>query len=123
MDQKKTCLPYDSVEQMSAADTGNTRISQAVMGAIIHGVGKFIYVSDGQLVDLKGGDFGKDYEYLCQMMLRKYIHLVIAVLQDLIQQLPPNVDTLYLQVDGSTENINMSVMCYLELLVEARRFE
>ena len=59
MDQKKTCLPYDSVEQMSAADTGGSRISQAVMGAIIHGIGKYFFVSDGQLVDLKGGDFGE----------------------------------------------------------------
>ena len=33
------------------------------------------------------------------------------------------MDILYLQVDGSTENINMMVMCYLQLLVEARRFE
>ena len=49
--------------------------------------------------------------------------LVIAVLHDLIRQLPPTVDILYLQVDGSTENINMVVMCYLQLLVEARRFK
>ena len=44
---------------MSAADTGSSRISQAVMGAIIHGVGKYFYVTDGQLLDLKGGDFGE----------------------------------------------------------------
>ena len=48
---------------------------------------------------------------------------VIAVLQDLIRQLPLNVEVLYLQVDGSTENINMVVMCYLQLLVEAGRFQ
>ena len=59
MDQRKTSLPYDSVEQMSAADTAGNRISQAVMGGIIHGIGKYFYVSDGQLLDLKGGDFGE----------------------------------------------------------------
>ena len=58
MDQRKTSLPYDSVEQMSAADTGN-RIPQHVMGGIIHGIGKYFYVSDGHLSDLKGGDFGE----------------------------------------------------------------
>ena len=59
MDQRKTSLPYDSVEQTSAADTASNRITQAVMGGIIHGIGKYIYVSDGLLLDLKGGDFGE----------------------------------------------------------------
>ena len=58
MDQKKTSIPYDSVEQGSAADTSSNRITQGVMGGIIHGIGRFLYVSDGLLCDLKGADYG-----------------------------------------------------------------
>ena len=48
---------------------------------------------------------------------------VVAVLQDCIQKLPPTVDTLFVQVDGCNDNINIAVMCYLQLLVEAGRFK
>ena len=59
MDQKKTCIPFDSVEQASAADVSSMRMAQMVFGAIIHGVGKYFYVSDSLLNNLKGGDLGK----------------------------------------------------------------
>ena len=59
MDQKKTTIPYDSVEQASAADTSSNRITQSVMGGIVHGIGRFFYVTDGLLFDLKGSDYGK----------------------------------------------------------------
>ena len=58
MDQNKTCIPYDSVEFMSDADIASMRIPQMVMGGIIHGTGRFLYVSDGLLCDLKGADYG-----------------------------------------------------------------
>ena len=59
MDQKKTCIPYDSVEQASAADVASNRIAQMVFGAIIHGVGKYFYVSDQLLMAVKGADLGR----------------------------------------------------------------
>ena len=59
MNQKKTCIPFDSVEQGSAADVSSLRIGQMVFGAIIHGVGKYFYVSDNLLNNLKGADLGK----------------------------------------------------------------
>ena len=58
MDQQKTSIPYDSIEQQSAADLAN-RLPQMVMGGIVHGIGKFAFISDGLLMDLKGSDFGK----------------------------------------------------------------
>ena len=48
---------------------------------------------------------------------------VVAVLQDCIQKLSPTVDTLFVQVDGCNDNINIAVMCYLQLLVEVGRFK
>ena len=48
---------------------------------------------------------------------------MIAVLQDCIDKLAPSVDTLYVQVDGCNDNVNTTVMCYLQLLVEAGRFK
>ena len=59
MDQKKTCIPYDSVEFKSQADVASNRIPQMVMGAIVHGVGKCFYICDGLLTNLKGSDIGK----------------------------------------------------------------
>ena len=61
MDQQKTCIPYDSVEFMSQADIASIRIPQMVMGAIIHGKGRYAYVTDGLLMDMKGGDFGAQF--------------------------------------------------------------
>ena len=58
MDQKKTCIPYDSVEQASAADVTSNRVAQMVFGAIVHGIGKYFYVSDQLLMKLKGADLG-----------------------------------------------------------------
>ena len=48
--------------------------------------------------------------------------LVINVLQDLVCKLAPTVDTLYLQIDGCGDNVNNAIMVWLQLLVEARRF-
>ena len=59
MDQKKTCIPYDSVEQASAADVASNRMAQMVFGAIVHGVGKYFYVSDQQVMNVKGADLGE----------------------------------------------------------------
>ena len=59
MDQKKTCIPFDSVEQGSAADVASLRIPQMVFGGIIHGLGKYFYVSDNLVNNLKGADLGK----------------------------------------------------------------
>ena len=58
MDQAKTCIPYDSVEFMSDADVASMRIPQMVMGGIIHSQGKYVYVTDGLLMDMKGSEFG-----------------------------------------------------------------
>ena len=58
MDQKKTCIPFDSVEQGSAADVASLRIPQMVFGGIIHGLGKYFYVSDNLVNNLKGADLG-----------------------------------------------------------------
>ena len=58
MDQKKTCIPYDSVEQASAADVASNRIAQMVFGAIVHGIGKYFYVSDQLLMTVKWADLG-----------------------------------------------------------------
>ena len=66
MDQAKTCIPYDSVEFMSDADIASMRIAQTVMGAIIHGQGKHVYVTDGLLMDMKGSEFGTLHPNLCR---------------------------------------------------------
>ena len=49
--------------------------------------------------------------------------LVTNVLQDLVCKLAPNVDTLYLQIDGCGDNVNNAIMAWLQLLVEAGRFK
>ena len=48
---------------------------------------------------------------------------MITVIQDLVLKLPPSIDTLYIQVDGCNDNVNQTVMCYLELLVSGGRFK
>ena len=48
---------------------------------------------------------------------------MVTVIQDLILKLPPSIDTLYIQVDGCNDNVNQTVMCYLELLVNGGRFK
>ena len=63
MDQKKTCIPYDSVEQASAADVASTRVAQMVFGAIVHGVGKYFFVSDQQIMTVKGPDLGNSKKF------------------------------------------------------------
>ena len=118
MDQNKTCIPYDSVEFMSDADIASMRISQMVMGAIIHGQGRYVYVTDGLLMDMKGGDFGTSPH----LWFVYSIFAVVNVLQDLVCKLASTVNTLYIQIDGCGDNVNNAVMAWLQLLVEATRF-
>jgi hypothetical protein len=121
MDQAKTCIPYDSVEFMSDADVASMRIPQMVMGGIIHGQGKYVYVTDGLLMDMKGSEFGKLHS--CLISSNIVLFTVVNVLQDLICKISPNVDTLYVQIDGCGDNVNNAAMVFLQLLIEAGRFK
>ena len=47
---------------------------------------------------------------------------MVTILQDLIGRIPGHVDTLYIQVDGCSDNINDLVMMYLQMLVQEGRF-
>ena len=123
MDQAKTCIPYDSVEFMSDADIASMRISQTVMGAIIHGQGKYVYVTDGLLMDMKGSEFGALHPLMLIPLYKHFVLTVINVLQDLISKISPTVDTLYVQIDGCGDNVNNAAMVYLQLLIEAGRFK
>ncbi len=55
--QDCTHVPFSSVEQLSQKDVKAGRLQQRVHGAIVHGLGKYFYLVDPDLVP-KGGNQG-----------------------------------------------------------------
>ncbi len=55
--QAKTHLPYNSIEKMSQMDVSGSRLIQRIHGAIIHGIGIFLFVLEPSVIP-KGSNQG-----------------------------------------------------------------